>query len=284
MGSAINTRQTMAWQAEQVMALAPDASSSAAGKGLGAAHKWKTLGANETCAWGTIVGSGKNPYQTSIDLGGPAFKCTCPSRKFPCKHGLGLLLVLAQQPTALTEKTPPAWTAEWLAKRAEAEAKKEKAKEPAEPLDPEAQVKAEAAAARRAATREANVSAGLEDLSVFLSDLVRTGFVTLPGKPSQFWETTAARLVDAQAPGLARRIRALDGISTRGDNWPADLPSRTGVAALAPRGMAAHRFVAGTDASRFAERDRLQPKSGIDPRAGRGSRSLDGDGPADRGG
>jgi uncharacterized Zn finger protein len=26
----------------------------------------------------------------SVDLSGPAFRCTCPSRKFPCKHGLAL--------------------------------------------------------------------------------------------------------------------------------------------------------------------------------------------------
>ena len=44
----------------------------------------------------------------------PAFKCTCPSRKFPCKHSLGLFLILAQQPAAMTETAPPAWTIEWL--------------------------------------------------------------------------------------------------------------------------------------------------------------------------
>ena len=73
-------------------------------------RKWKTLGADEACAWGTIQGSGKDPYQACIDFSGPAFKCTCPSRKFPCKHGLGLFLIVAQQAAALTEKKPPAWT------------------------------------------------------------------------------------------------------------------------------------------------------------------------------
>ena len=41
---------------------------------------------------------------------------------------------------------------------------------------------------------------------VFIADLVRAGFATLPSKPPRFWETPAARLVDAQAPGLARRL------------------------------------------------------------------------------
>jgi len=211
----------MAWQPEQVLALAPDGSSASAGKSLGAAHKWKTLGATENCAWGMIQGSGKNPYQTCIDLTGPAFKCTCPTRKFPCKHGLGLFLVLAQQPASMTEKNPPAWTTEWLSKRVEKEDKKAKTAEKA--LDPESQEKAAAAAEKRAASRESNVTSGLDELGIFLSDLVRNGFATLPGKPGRFWEAPAARLVDAQAPGQARRIRSLYGITTRGETWPADL-------------------------------------------------------------
>src|SRR4051812_42647423 len=111
----------MLWNTDQVLALAPDAGSAKSGKELSAPRKWKTLGANAVCAWGSIQGNGKDPYQTSIDLSGPAFKCSCPSRKFPCKHGLGLFLILAQQPAALTEKSPPAWTTEWLAKRIEKE-------------------------------------------------------------------------------------------------------------------------------------------------------------------
>ena len=214
----------MAWTADQVLALAPDPSSAKSGKDLGVARKWKTLGVTDACAWGTLQGSGKDPYQTCIDLTGPAFKCTCPSRKFPCKHGLGLFLVLAQQPTTLTEKTPPAWAAEWLAKRVEKEEKKvAQESAPPAPEDPEAAAKAAAAAEKRAANREARVTAGLEELGTWLGDLVRTGFASLPGKPPTFWETPAARLIDAQAPGLARRVSALEGITTEGDQWPATL-------------------------------------------------------------
>lgn len=214
----------MSWNVEQVLALAPDASSAKSGRDLSVSRKWKTLGATDACAWGTIQGSGKDPYQTCVDLSGPAFKCTCPSRKFPCKHGLGLFLILAQHAGAMTEKQAPPWTTEWLAKRAEKENKTAaKASAPSAPQDPETEAKAAAAAERRAASREAKVTAGLEDLDVWLSDLVRGGFATLPGRSSSFWETPADRLVDAQAPGLARRVRALDGITTIGDRWPARL-------------------------------------------------------------
>lgn len=227
----------MSWTAEQVLALAPDASSAKSGRDLSAPRKWATLGANPACAWGTIHGSGANPYQTSIDLSGPAFKCTCPSRKFPCKHGLGLFLMLAQQPAALKETEPPAWTTEWLAKRAakeEAKAAKPVATDAAP--DPEAEKKAALAAEKRTASREAKVAGGLDDLGTWLADLVRNGFAGLPGKPASFWTDPAARLVDAQASGLARRVRALDGITTTGAQWPARLLREAALLHLAREG------------------------------------------------
>jgi hypothetical protein len=227
----------MAWTTEQVLALAPDASSAKSGKDHSTPRKWTSLGINEVCVWGTIQGSGKDPYQTSIDLAGPAFKCTCPSRKFPCKHGLGLFLIVTQQPEALTEKQPPAWTSEWLAKRIEKEEKKTaKTAEPETPADPESLKKAAMAAEKRSASREAKVVAGLADLGVWLNDLVRTGFATLPGKPASFWETPAARLIDAQVSGMARRVQALDGITTTGDRWPSRLLREAALLHLAREG------------------------------------------------
>src|SRR5258708_7108261 len=154
----------MAWTTEQVLAIAPDPSSAKSGKDPSAPRKWKTLGLDQTSAWGTIQGSGKNPYQTCIDFGGPAFKCTCPSRKFPCKHGVGLFLIVAQQAGAMTENKPPAWVGEWMAKRAEKEEKKTAAAAPETPPDPETAAKAVAAAEKRVASREAKVTSGLEEL------------------------------------------------------------------------------------------------------------------------
>ena len=223
----------MAWAVEQVLALAPDASSAKSGRDLSTARKWVTLGTTNQCAWGTIQGSGKNPYQACIDLSGPAFKCTCPSRKFPCKHGLGLFLILAQAPAAFTETTTPAWASEWLAKRAE---KSEPKAAPAAQKDPESIAKAAVSAEKRAAARDDKVAAGLEELEIWLYDLVRTGFAALPGKPSSFWQTPAARLVDAQAPGLARRVRELDGITTRGEDWPRQLLTQAALLHLAHTG------------------------------------------------
>jgi len=85
---------------DQILTLAPDEASKKSGKDLANPSKWVSKGANEKALWGEAQGSGSKPYQTQVDLVNIAFKCSCPSRKFPCKHGLGLLLFNARQPNA----------------------------------------------------------------------------------------------------------------------------------------------------------------------------------------
>ncbi|MER0246777.1 SWIM zinc finger family protein, partial [Streptomyces sp. HSW2009] len=106
------------WTAEQVLALAPDAASQKAGSKLGTATPWSGCGLRDGALWGLCKGSGSKPYRTVIDLSGPAYRCSCPSRKFPCKHALGLLLLWATgEPVPAGE--PPEWATEWLASRRE---------------------------------------------------------------------------------------------------------------------------------------------------------------------
>jgi hypothetical protein len=214
---------TTNWTSEQVLALAPDASAAKNGRELAHARKWESLGRNAQAAWGECQGSASKPYQTEIDLGEPAFHCTCPSRKFPCKHALGLFLLLAAQPSAFAQSQPPAWVREWLDVRAaRTEKKQPKAELHAEkPPDPKAQ-------AKRIAGREAKVSAGLAELETWLRDLVRTGLVSAQTQPLTFWETPARRLVDAQAPGIARLVRDMAGIPSSGAGWQEHLLARAG--------------------------------------------------------
>jgi hypothetical protein len=219
------------WTTEQVLALAPDPASMKAGKDLaGQRKKWADLGRDERAAWGECQGSGSKPYQTQIDLSEPAFSCSCPSRKFPCKHGLGLFLMLVQQPAAFAGGPPPAWVADWLAareKKAEDKARKTEQKQQTE-ADPEQARKLDHQQARRAAERQAKVDAGLNDLDRWLGDLARRGLAAARGEPYSFWEGPAARLVDAQAPGLARQVRELAGVCTTGDGWQDRLLERLG--------------------------------------------------------
>ncbi len=207
---------------DQVLALAPDPSSAKSGAGLATARKWSGLGANDTAAWGECQGSGKLPYQTRIDLEDTAFKCTCPSRKFPCKHGLGLYLLYASEPGLFAGTDAPGWVTEWLSSRKERAERKQQS--PAAPHS-EAQ-------AKRAAAREIKVTAGLDDLELWMRDLVRIGIAALPGKDYSYWDGPAARLVDAQAPGVARMVRELAAIAASGAGWQDRLLERLGLLTL----------------------------------------------------
>ena len=91
-------------------------------------------------------------------------------------------------------------------------------------LDP--QKKRVAAQAKTAAAREAKVAAGVEELGRWLRDLMRQGLAGAQSRPYSFWESMAARMVDAQAPGLARMVRALAGIPASGEGWQARLLER----------------------------------------------------------
>ena len=218
------------WTKQRVLSLSPDAASASAGLGLAKAAKWPTLGreAGDAALWGEAQGSGKNPYQVRVDLrgaGGPAFKCSCPSRKFPCKHALGLLLIWAEDAAQLAEGPPPEWVATWLAaRRDKAEAKATPAAEA--PADPEAKrIKAKQV---RAQKRDDKVAAGCAELSRFLQDLLRGGLAAAGTRPPGRWQEAAARLVDAQAPGLARLVRLLGDVVNVGDGWHGRFLARAG--------------------------------------------------------
>jgi hypothetical protein len=198
--------------AEQILALSPDDSSAKAAKGLLAPAKWPLLGYDDSAIWGHCQGSGSKPYQVIIDVGTPAFKCSCPSRKFPCKHGLALYLLLAQNQGIFTSEDRPEWVAQWLDARQDRAEKKATAQAEAKPVDP-------VAAAKREAKRWDRMLAGTADLERWMADMVCQGLADLPGRPSSFWTEPAARLVDAQAGGLAGTARQLESVLRSGDGW-----------------------------------------------------------------
>jgi SWIM zinc finger len=214
------------WTPDAVQSLAPDAAAARAGEKLAARGPWSETGHDERAVWGLCKGSGKQPYQAQVDLRGPAFKCSCPSRKFPCKHTLGLLLLWVQEPDAVPAGRPPEWVREWLDGR-ERRAERVAQRADEAPRDPDA-------AARRAAQRSERVAAGVQDLRLWLADVARAGLAAAQARPYGFWDGFAARLVDAQAPGLASRVRALGGIAAaRGDTWPERLLEELGLLYLA---------------------------------------------------
>jgi hypothetical protein len=201
---------------QRVEQLAPDPAAVKAAQGLARRAKWSSLGRSEQLLWGECQGSGANPYQVRVDLEDGACKCSCPSRKLPCKHALGLLLMLASG-ESIARVDLPAFVQEWAAGRAKrAEAKAVRATAAEKPPDPEAQ-------AKRVQKREARVETGIAQLEEWLADVVKHGLASARAQPSQFWSQMAARLVDAQAPGLARRVRELSELAVSGEQWQSQL-------------------------------------------------------------
>lgn len=223
-----------------MLTLAPDAPAARAARSLATAAPWSETGASPDAVWGLCQGSGTAPYQTVVDLDGPAYKCSCPSRKFPCKHALALLLLwsagsVPSMPPAPSgsgsgESGPPDFARTWLDGRHAARVSAE-----TRAGSPDATgVKDEAAAAKRAAERDRRVAGGLAELTEWLRDQVRTGLADSARQPGHA-AAVAARMVDAQAKGVAGALRAASVIPASGDDWPARLLSEYGLLHLLAR-------------------------------------------------
>ena len=177
---------------ERIEALAPDQASLAAARKLLKPAMWPKLAEGEELVWGECQGSGATPYRVAVSEADAGYKCTCPSRKFPCKHALALMWMRADRSTSFAPATVPDWVKDWLSRRRgtsnSASETDEEAKPKTKPsirlteipeaevdADPKAEQRAAAARERNRLEREAAVLAGLEDLDTWLSDQVQHG-------------------------------------------------------------------------------------------------------------
>lgn len=187
--------------------VAPDAASLAAARKL--AGSWSHAGNKGLALWGLCQGSGSKPYQAVVDLRGPAYKCSCPSRKFPCKHALGLLVEWSEGRVPSAAE-PADFAAEWLLRR------EEKAESTGESGDEAPKKAPDPATAQKRADR---VASGLAELDLWITDQIRSGLAAMDTSWAGF-DAIAARMVDAQAPGIAGTLRALAGTVASTENWP----------------------------------------------------------------
>jgi hypothetical protein len=210
------------WSTDDVWALAPDAPSRKAALKVAKEASWPERGAvaapsgGTSAVWGECKGSGSKPYLAAVHLdgaGGTAYKCSCPSRKIPCKHVLALLALWTQDSVADREERPE-WVAKWLSGRA---ARQERADNPV-PADPKR-------AAQTLRKREEAVGAGIDELGLWLRDQVDAGLAEAPKHGYDHWNRMAKRLVDAKAGGAASLVSRLPS-AARGDGWPERLLER----------------------------------------------------------
>lgn len=74
--------------------MAPDAGALAKGRQLAKPKLWPTLGRDDDTYWGTCQGS--DLYEVYVRVPTLANGCSCPSGKRPCKHTIGLAILIAE--------------------------------------------------------------------------------------------------------------------------------------------------------------------------------------------
>lgn len=237
----------MDFSLELVQELSPDQASLNAAKKLLNPKKWPLRGKNASSntIWGQCQGSGANPYYTMADVVDHGYKCTCPSRKFPCKHVLALLWQFSEQAIDFTEGTPPDWVNEWLGRRrkststaatATAKDRTESTRTENTPtestptesalksihnteikteqhLTTDEQAKRQAQKSKRAeqnkAKTEASITLCLHEFQSWIDDQLRTGITGFLKDINTRCRRISARLVDAKASALASRVDEL---------------------------------------------------------------------------
>jgi hypothetical protein len=214
----------MSLTTENIKELAPDQASLNAANKLMKPNKWPTLAQQGDLVWGECQGSGANPYRTVFDSLNVGYKCTCPSRKFPCKHVLALMWIYVEDSDRFGDAEVPPWVSDWLGRRRKTDSGKAQdkptsnsakslsmAKQSAsdEPIDQHAEAKRKAAADKRAQATRQSIAAGIDELNHWLDDQIRGGLAAFLNNLNTRCRTIAARLVDAKAQALAGRLDEL---------------------------------------------------------------------------
>lgn len=218
---------TQPWPRARVDEAAPDEQVRRAGLKLAVPTPWSDVGTQGQLLWGRCRGSGSKPYQVSVELSSGASKCSCPSRKFPCKHAMALLYLWSDG--HVFETGIADFAAEWQANR---QARTAGRKATDGPRTPER----ESAAAARGQQRGERIDAGLVELDRWLDDQLRQGLAAGAANRDTQLRELAARMVDAQAPGVAARLLELSRVGDQSPDWAARLLDGFGLLHLLVRG------------------------------------------------
>ena len=185
---------------EFILSAAPNVDSAKNGRVLVLKKQFVSLHHSEdqTLWFGYCQGSGKVPYLCSADFAvteKPVYRCTCPSRLFPCKHSLGLLYAKVDGHKFTVADVPEAISA----KREKAKSQSEKKRvESAKPR----KVNKTALARKIQAQLE-----GIDLLETLTHDLVRLGIGNMNAKLAKQMEDQARQLGDAYLPGAQAALR-----------------------------------------------------------------------------
>ncbi|NRB48169.1 MAG: hypothetical protein HRU41_10890 [Saprospiraceae bacterium] len=191
---------------DQLYALAPDSDTLQKARGVSyAGRKWLMIEGNEKLLWANYQTAPSLIHKVVVDLEQQKFGCTCRSRQRPCRHALGLLMLLLRQDERIrVTYDPPDWVLKWQQIQA--------APPPpvvANPIPVQSQ--------RIATKRYASMQEGIIELKQWLSNLVRQGLAVAKEQPAEFWDAFAARMVDAKLGSIGKQIRLVKGFLAEED-------------------------------------------------------------------
>ena len=148
---------------------------------------------DNTLIFGECKGSGKNPYYTSADFSGdsPVFRCSCPSRQFPCKHSLAIMFEWIAKKEFTVSDIPEDITS----KRKKIAQKAEKAANPDNTV--KKAPKQNKAAAEKKLKKQAE---GLDIADGFVNDMLSRGVSSVNSSSAAQYKTLAKQLGDYYLP------------------------------------------------------------------------------------
>ena len=194
----------MDWTTEQILGLAPDQFTLRAARGIADPQKWVALHQDAEIIWGIFPNGRNQTVETAVSLPNLAYTCNCKTRKFPCRHAVGLFLLWQIQATSFTSQPLSTRLTNW-AKRTQINFQRHSQTNGRSSFNQQ---------------KHDQLQMGLYALELWLLDMMRHGLASLPERPKSYWETMAHRLVDAQSPTLAQTVRDLAHIPVSQPNWP----------------------------------------------------------------
>ena len=158
---------------------------------------------DDTFYMGSCKGSGSSAYRVTLDFAdndAPVCRCSCPSRQFPCKHGLALMMELSQGRHWDICDIPQ----DILDKRAKKDVRAGKKESQGD--RPRAPKKTNQAARTKKLKKQLE---GLDLAEKVVRELVEAGLGTLNGTSVKVYQDLAKQLGDYYLPGPQRLVQSL---------------------------------------------------------------------------
>ncbi|KAJ51908.1 putative nucleic acid-binding Zn finger protein [Clostridium tetanomorphum] len=155
---------------------------------------------DESIIFGECKGSGKNNYLCSADFineSNPVFRCSCPSKQFPCKHTLGLLYAFVDGKKFTVENIPE----DIIEKRAKIEKKEQNKIE---------KKKAPAKKNKSAIKKKINAQLeGIELLDKIVKGILKQGFASIHKENIKELNSQLKELGNYYIPGVQAELKRL---------------------------------------------------------------------------